>query len=335
MAPPSGKNYMIWIDGRVRIPWGHHTGWTLADDQELWTSRLTTRVQRCVPRLRFLRTCLSHGFTTFMANLNPVTERLALATLFLTLGAPLAAGQDTLIRARQLYNQRDYLAAIVAITDAGSVPGRESAAALVRGRARLERFRQTSRLAELVGAREELRGIDPSGLGARGRVELEIGLAEALYLGGSFGAAAELFDSLLARTRVLTDRERDRILDWWATAVDRQSDGGSARARQTLYVRVLDRMEEQLRRGSTSGSVSYWLAAGARGLGDLERAWNAAVAGWVRAPSRTPEARRSGQTWIVSYFRPSSPSGPADKPITLRPHRTPSRPWLRWLPTGN
>ena len=221
---------------------------------------------------------------TFMANFYPVTERLTLGALFLALGAPVAAGQDALVRARQLYNQRDYLAAIVAITDAGSVGDHESAAALVRGRARLERFRQTSRLAELVGAREELRRIDPSGLGARGRLELEIGLAGALYLGGSFGAAAELFDSLLARTRVLTDPERDRLLDWWVTAVDRQSDGGSARDRQALYLRVLDRMEEQLRQGSTSASVSYWLAAAARGLGDLERAWNAAVAGWVRAP---------------------------------------------------
>ena len=33
--------------------------------------------------------------------------------------------------------------------------------------------------------------------------------------------------------------------------------------------------------GSTP--ASYWLAAAARGAGDLDRAWQAAIAGWVRA----------------------------------------------------
>ena len=28
----------------------------------------------------------------------------------------------------------------------------------------------------------------------------------------------------------------------------------------------------------------YWLAAAARGSGDVDRAWNLAIAGWVRAP---------------------------------------------------
>ena len=218
-----------------------------------------------------------------MASFHALTECLTFGALFLALGTPLAAGQEALIRARQLYNRGEYDAAIAAATD-GCAPGSEQAAALVRGRALLERFRQTSNPADLRGAREELGRIEPAGFDARARVELEIGLAETLYLEGTFGAAAELFDSLLARPGVVTEPERERILDWWATAVDRQSDSRSAHDRETLYLRILDRMEEQLRNGSGSGSLSYWLAAAARGLGDLERAWSAAVAGWVRAP---------------------------------------------------
>jgi hypothetical protein len=30
--------------------------------------------------------------------------------------------------------------------------------------------------------------------------------------------------------------------------------------------------------------AAYWLAAAARGRGDIERAWQAALAGWMRAP---------------------------------------------------
>jgi hypothetical protein len=42
-------------------------------------------------------------------------------------------------------------------------------------------------------------------------------------------------------------------------------------------------MEEELRRDTVSAAASYWLVAGARGSGDLERAWDAAMAGWARA----------------------------------------------------
>jgi hypothetical protein len=42
-------------------------------------------------------------------------------------------------------------------------------------------------------------------------------------------------------------------------------------------------MERELRRDSASPSASYWLAAAARGSGDLDRAWAAACASWVRA----------------------------------------------------
>ena len=34
-------------------------------------------------------------------------------------------------------------------------------------------------------------------------------------------------------------------------------------------------------------AAAYWLAAAARGQGDLQAAWDAAQAGWVRAPLAT------------------------------------------------
>ena len=42
-------------------------------------------------------------------------------------------------------------------------------------------------------------------------------------------------------------------------------------------------MRAELAVDTGSSPASYWLAAAARGVGDLERAWQAAMAGWVRA----------------------------------------------------
>ena len=49
-------------------------------------------------------------------------------------------------------------------------------------------------------------------------------------------------------------------------------------------MRILLRMEDELRREDRSAVASYWLPAAARGANDLDRAWGAALAGWVRAP---------------------------------------------------
>ena len=42
-------------------------------------------------------------------------------------------------------------------------------------------------------------------------------------------------------------------------------------------------MEAEIARDPGSTPAGYWLAAAARGAGDLDRAWSAAMAGWVRA----------------------------------------------------
>ena len=42
-------------------------------------------------------------------------------------------------------------------------------------------------------------------------------------------------------------------------------------------------MEEEITREPGSAPANYWLAAAARGMGDIDRSWHAAVAGWIRA----------------------------------------------------
>ena len=42
-------------------------------------------------------------------------------------------------------------------------------------------------------------------------------------------------------------------------------------------------MDRESRDNPASTPAAYWLAAGARGAGELDRAWAAAIAAWVRA----------------------------------------------------
>jgi hypothetical protein len=41
-------------------------------------------------------------------------------------------------------------------------------------------------------------------------------------------------------------------------------------------------MEAELRKDPTSAAAAYWVAAASFARGNIERAWEAAVAGWVR-----------------------------------------------------
>jgi len=205
---------------------------------------------------------------------------LLLVVLVASIGA---APQDALSRARQFYNQRLYDAAIDAATAALRAPRSADAATLVIARARLERFRESSDATDLAAAHRELQQIHPEQLLPSDRVELVIALGEALYLDDRAGAAAEEFEIALGRVDQKTPRTRERVLDWWASALDRQALLGPEPERRPLYARILDRMEQELRRDSGSAVASYWLVAGARGSGDLERAWDAAMAAWVRA----------------------------------------------------
>lgn len=201
-----------------------------------------------------------------------------------------AAEHPSLAQARSLYNAADYDGAIAAATLALVDPASADAATLVAARARLERYRAGADLADLEGARQALAGLRAGGLSPRDYLSLLVGLGQALYLGDAFGASAELFDVALNRRAEMSDRDQLALLDWWATAVDREAWTLPADRRIVMLERVRARMEDEVRRDPGNPAANYWLAAGARGAGDLERAWHAAVAAWVRAPLRPESA---------------------------------------------
>lgn len=209
---------------------------------------------------------------------------------FLTLLLAQSAGQapDTGVltaAAREHYNAGRAAEALALVQPVLAGPGEPAAPALVAARSLLERYRVTGEPADLGAAREHLRAIDPSSLTPRERRELIVGLAEALFLEESFGAAAELFDAALADSPgASAQAERERTLDWWATSLDRYAQLKPQAERRLIYRRIADRMERESREHPGSTPAAYWLAAGARGAGELDRAWSAAIAAWLRAP---------------------------------------------------
>jgi hypothetical protein len=197
--------------------------------------------------------------------------------------ASAADAKDPLARARQLYNERQFEAAVAAAEEGRRVPDRADSADLIAARAYLERFRESAAPEDLANARERLRRIDPERLNARERTELIIGLGEGLYFDDAAGAAAGVFESLLAGGTLLSDA-RERVLDWWASALDRDARTRADAERQPIYRQIRERMQDELGANPVSTTASYWLSAAAWGQGDHQAAWDAAQAGWVRAP---------------------------------------------------
>ncbi len=215
-----------------------------------------------------------------------------LSVLLLAFAAPPAAAEHpSLAQARLLYNEMKYEAAIDAASMARSDPASADAASLVIGRSHLERHRQLANEMELTAARLALSAVRPAALSPRDRVDFLIGLGQALYQGEHFGAAAELFDTALSQPVLLPDRDRLQLLDWWATAVDREAQALPPDRRMVALVQVGDRMEIEVRIDPGSAPANYWLAAAARGAGDLDRAWHAAIAGWIRATLQPESAK--------------------------------------------
>jgi len=211
--------------------------------------------------------------------------------LVLTAGMPVSAAEHpSLAQARVFYNAADYDAAIDAASAAFGDPASVDAATLVTARAYLERYRIKLDPADLASARSTLGTVRAVALTPRDYLDLLVGLGQALYLGETFGAAAELFDVALSRRSSLSERDGLALLDWWATAVDREAWRLPADRRLPLLEGVRARMEEEVRQDPGNPAANYWLAASARGTGDLERAWHAAVAAWVRAPLRPASA---------------------------------------------
>ena len=208
---------------------------------------------------------------------------LAFACLTATL-ASAAEPKDPLARARLLYNDRQFDAAIAAAEEGRHVPERADSADLIAARAYLERFRSSAVRDDLTRARYRLSRINPGRLSARERTELIIGLGEALFFDESSGAAAGVFESVLAGGDRLAADARERVLDWWASALDRDVRPRSDFERQAVYQKIRDRMQLEIGANPGSSAASYWLSAAAWGQGDHQAAWDAAQAGWVRAP---------------------------------------------------
>ena len=176
-------------------------------------------------------------------------------------GTAHAAEPSPLAQARMLYNAADYDGAIAAAVIARTQPATADAAALVEARAHLERYRHGGDGMDLTAAREALTSVHAAALSPRDQVDLLVGLGQSLYYTDMFGAAAELFD----------------------TALDREAQGAPPDRRARLAEQIADRMEEELRRDPGSAPANYWRAVAARTAGDVDAAWDAAVAAWVRA----------------------------------------------------
>ncbi|MDE3154952.1 MAG: hypothetical protein KGN76_07595 [Acidobacteriota bacterium] len=191
-------------------------------------------------------------------------------------------------RARAAYNDGQYDVAITAASAIPSTSPEADAARLVVGRAHLEQFRRTQDPGDLAAARTAFQALHPANLSPRDRLQLVAGLGESLFLQGMFGPAADLFRTALAMPEPSGPGDRDQLLDWWATAVDREALGRSAGRREPLYHRLADEMQDVQQTDPSSGVAAYWAVAADCGAGRLDDAWNGAIASWVRAPMMGP-----------------------------------------------
>jgi len=244
--------------------------------------------------------------------------RIAAAIVSMTLvaGSAYAAEPAPLAKARALYNAADYDGAIASAAIARTQPAAADPAALVEARSHLERYRRSADPTDLSAARDALNAIRPAMLSPRDQLDFLVGLGQSLYLTGLFGPAADLFDTALQRGTLLPARDRLMLLDWWATALDREAQAAVPERRARLAAEIIARMEEELRRDPGSAPANYWLAVAARDAGDLDAAWDAAVAAWVRAalgPATSQQLRSDVDHLVTEALIPER--------VRLRPAR--------------
>jgi len=236
---------------------------------------------------------------------------LRVAALVLVLvglaGTASAAEPPALAKARTLYNASNYEGAIDAAAVARRQPPWADPAALIIARSHLERYRLSADAKDLASAREAFVTIKYSALTPRDQVDFIIGLAQALYLGEKFGAAADLFQNAMTRSALLGARDKQMLLDWWATALDREAQTRPPDRRRVVFERIGERMEEELRQDPGGAVANYWLAVAARGEGDVEGAWSHAVAAWVRStlsPETTTDLRADLDRLVLQALIP-------------------------------
>jgi len=194
-----------------------------------------------------------------------------------------SATREDLARARILYNEGKFDAAIEASMAAQRTPATADAAAVVLARALLERYRQRADPSDLSAARSALGSVRAVSLDAQDSNDLLMALGEALFFEDDYGAAAQMFASALEGARFLGPEAGDAMLDWWGSAVERHADALVKDLRRSALERLRDRMSAELARNPGSAPAAYWVVVGTRGAGDPKAAWDAAIAGWVRA----------------------------------------------------
>jgi hypothetical protein len=210
----------------------------------------------------------------------------ALCAVALLSGVPVAASAQTaladLARARTAYNERDFNEAILAATAARSSAETAEAAAIVLARAHLERYRERADPADLSAARMVLGSVRADTLGERDEVELLLAMGQALFLEDEFGAAAELLATGLGSARI-DPALTESMLEWWGSATERRASAAAPDVRREHYLRLVERFTIEVAQTPSSPAASYWMVVGLRGTGEVDRAWDAAVAAWVRA----------------------------------------------------
>lgn len=197
-----------------------------------------------------------------------------------------AAAQSDLERARALYNAGQLDESIAAAAVAKNKPAAVPSATLIAARARLERFRQKDDQHDLAAARADLMSLNPRLLAPQEVIEWQIGLGITLFLDNQPGPASEMFSTVLPTARArLSAAEFDKLLEWWASTLSRVAESQTGTARKDAYTAMLTLVRDELERNPLSRPTGYWAVVAARGAGDFEGAWNAAVTGWIRAGS--------------------------------------------------
>ncbi len=77
--------------------------------------------------------------------------------------------------------------------------------------------------------------------------------------------------------------------------------------RDGTYRRINERMQAELAQDPGSTPANYWAVASVRGLRDVDAAWNAAMAAWVRsglAPDRGAAVRSDLDRMVIDGIIP-------------------------------
>lgn len=204
--------------------------------------------------------------------------------------APAPAQRAELAKARAAYNEQQFEAAIQAALTAQKVGATADAATVVLSRSYLERYRQRANPADLAAARAQLGTVRVANLDARDHVDFMMALGEALFFEDDFGAAAAMFESGIDAAFAQGTATGESMLDWWGSAVERQTEALDREQRAPVFQRMRERMTRELAKNPGSAAAGYWSVVAIRGEGDAVGAWDAAIASWVRARLAGPRS---------------------------------------------